>query len=278
MKRCPTCQQTYTDETQSFCMNDGTPLVSETPSSYNLEKTMASASPPNYGGAPPGNWSPPPPPWQSQVTQVAAPARKRNLLPWILGGAALMIVGLVAAGVIAFMTLRGSSDKQGRILDTGIGSNTSEKSSDTSSTANANRNSNQAVTQSNTNSGTSNDDEETVLAQLLEVERQWTEANLSADKAALDRILADEYKGTAENGQVFNKAQEIARVAPDPDVKSWSIDGAKLSSLSGDTAVLNGFLTLRYRNGASDRYRFIDTFVKRDGRWQATASKASLVK
>lgn len=29
MKRCPTCQRTYSDETLRFCLEDGTPLVSE---------------------------------------------------------------------------------------------------------------------------------------------------------------------------------------------------------------------------------------------------------
>lgn len=32
MKRCPTCQRTYTEETQKFCASDGTPLVIDEPS------------------------------------------------------------------------------------------------------------------------------------------------------------------------------------------------------------------------------------------------------
>lgn len=32
MKRCPTCQRTYMEETQKFCASDGTPLVSDEPS------------------------------------------------------------------------------------------------------------------------------------------------------------------------------------------------------------------------------------------------------
>jgi rRNA maturation protein Nop10 len=76
MKRCPTCNQTYTDEALSFCPNDGTPLMSSAPSSYNPQATIM-APPPSvtqnpsdpFGapaqsdwGATPGAWTPPPAP------------------------------------------------------------------------------------------------------------------------------------------------------------------------------------------------------------------------
>jgi hypothetical protein len=35
MKQCPTCNRTYSDETQSFCLDDGTPLIA----SYDPEAT-----------------------------------------------------------------------------------------------------------------------------------------------------------------------------------------------------------------------------------------------
>ncbi|HUQ34457.1 MAG TPA: hypothetical protein VM095_20210 [Pyrinomonadaceae bacterium] len=50
--RCPSCNQTYTDETLTFCPNDGTPLVRDAPPAYDQQ----------YGAQPPGNYPPPPPP------------------------------------------------------------------------------------------------------------------------------------------------------------------------------------------------------------------------
>ena len=48
MKRCPTCQRTYSDDTLRFCLEDGTPLVSE--ASFSSDATLlldsSSAEPP----------------------------------------------------------------------------------------------------------------------------------------------------------------------------------------------------------------------------------------
>jgi hypothetical protein len=68
MKRCPTCDSTYTDETLSFCPNDGTPLQqSAEPStpSYDPMATIMAPPPsstqnPSTGfGEQPGGWGTP---------------------------------------------------------------------------------------------------------------------------------------------------------------------------------------------------------------------------
>jgi uncharacterized membrane protein len=41
MKRCPTCERTFTDDTQKFCANDGTPLVNDEPA-FDPEATVMS--------------------------------------------------------------------------------------------------------------------------------------------------------------------------------------------------------------------------------------------
>lgn len=62
MKRCPTCNQTFDDDGLSFCLNDGTGLVSATPSAP-TDELMATmmATPSSLGGSS----YPPPPPSQS---------------------------------------------------------------------------------------------------------------------------------------------------------------------------------------------------------------------
>ncbi len=68
MKRCPTCQRTYTDDAQVFCANDGARLNEENAPADDLQKTMM-APPPSYtppsqspSWPPPGGQAPPPPP------------------------------------------------------------------------------------------------------------------------------------------------------------------------------------------------------------------------
>jgi hypothetical protein len=57
MKRCPTCQSTYTDDTLRFCLQDGTPLVSASrgdgPSVADAGKTLVMDSPERRHEEPP---------------------------------------------------------------------------------------------------------------------------------------------------------------------------------------------------------------------------------
>ncbi|MBD0371256.1 MAG: DUF4190 domain-containing protein [Pyrinomonadaceae bacterium] len=65
MKRCPSCERTYTDDALSFCPNDGTPLVTDAPpSSFDPQATIM-ASPPKVN-APSGPFGQPPSDWPSQ--------------------------------------------------------------------------------------------------------------------------------------------------------------------------------------------------------------------
>lgn len=59
MKRCPSCERTYTDDALSFCPNDGTPLVTDAPpASFDPQATIM-ASPPKVSG--PTDWPSQPP-------------------------------------------------------------------------------------------------------------------------------------------------------------------------------------------------------------------------
>ena len=46
MKQCPSCQQSYDDDTLSFCPADGTRLVAERSSSMDLQATIMAPPPP----------------------------------------------------------------------------------------------------------------------------------------------------------------------------------------------------------------------------------------
>lgn len=103
MKRCPTCNQTFTDEWLTFCTQDGTSLVDAGVSPQEPPPTlMAPAMPPSVspseqptldlpGGSPPparfsapqsleSGWNPPPPP-----ARVSAPQQSLAALSLVLG-------------------------------------------------------------------------------------------------------------------------------------------------------------------------------------------------
>lgn len=113
MKICPACQKTY-DDTQNFCLEDGTTLVGAPqgmPPQPGVGGYNRSAAPtemlqgtPTAGGyqgptSPPPPYSPPPPQWAPPTAQ------KKSPLPWILIGA----LGLIAAVVGIILATRGSN-------------------------------------------------------------------------------------------------------------------------------------------------------------------------
>src|SRR2546429_1985154 len=109
MKRCPQCNRTYDDDALSFCLDDGSPLVSTTaPSSFDPSATVQypqardTAPPPTiaYPGqtpppsAPPA-WSPTPPPSTPPAWSPTPQTQKRSVWPWLLGiGAILVFVSI----------------------------------------------------------------------------------------------------------------------------------------------------------------------------------------
>lgn len=121
MKRCPTCNRTYTDLSLNFCLEDGTPLTSDIPGvdpnatiRYPSARDTAEPPPteiyrpatqPTPRPAPP---PPPPPPQQWSPTPTEPPrARKSNAVWWILGGlAALLVIGVgLVVMIIALASL-----------------------------------------------------------------------------------------------------------------------------------------------------------------------------
>jgi hypothetical protein len=135
--RCPSCNQTYTDETLTFCPNDGTPLVRETaPPPYDAQAGMYGGAPPPPGNYPPppqggGHYpgqqqpggQPPPPPggWQQPygqqqqqyAPQYGAPAGgAKSKMPIIIGLLALLLIG---GGIGLYFLLRDNSSSTARV-------------------------------------------------------------------------------------------------------------------------------------------------------------------
>lgn len=131
MKRCPTCDQTYTDDALSFCINDGTALVGDRPSSYNPQATIMSPPPsvtqppfddagmPGWNAPPysppadlnaPGAWIPPPAPgsWQQPLGPQGAPGMARPVsqpqqslaVASLICGVVSVTLGLICGGPV----------------------------------------------------------------------------------------------------------------------------------------------------------------------------------
>ncbi|HEX3249719.1 MAG TPA: hypothetical protein VHS05_09845 [Pyrinomonadaceae bacterium] len=122
MKRCPTCDRTYTDPSLNFCLEDGTPLAPDAPgfdpnATIRYPSARDTEPPPTeiYRPEPAATTPPPPPkrttpaplpappPQQQWAPQpVAAPPRKKsNAIWWILGG--LIAVIVIGVGLVVMI-------------------------------------------------------------------------------------------------------------------------------------------------------------------------------
>ena len=114
--------------------------------------------------------------------------------------------------------------------------------------------------------------------EIVKLEQAATDAQFKKDRAALERLLADDYLYTHSNGSVLNKTQEIAE-SMSSDVQWTDSKFADLKvRIFGDVAVLTGRQTIR---GTAKGYvpgprRITDIFVKRSGRWQWGGGQATL--
>lgn len=149
MKRCPTCNRTYTDLSLNFCLEDGTPLTSDMPGGPDPNATIRypsardTAEPPPteiYHPPPPVTARPasppPPPPPQWSPTPTQAPRKKSKAIWWILGGlVALVVIGVgLVVMIIALASLSSNTNT------TNLNANTREVNRNTNANVTVNAN------------------------------------------------------------------------------------------------------------------------------------------
>ncbi len=121
-----------------------------------------------------------------------------------------------------------------------------------------------------------------VERQLIELERQLSDALVRQDAAVLDRLWSNDLVFTFPNGKVSNKAQRLAGQKPSaqPSESTNSNDQVKVY-LYGNTAVVTVLSTWKGKAGTqeySDQYQTTHVWVKQQGRWQLVAAHVSQVK
>lgn len=106
----------------------------------------------------------------------------------------------------------------------------------------------------------------------------WTQAVVKQDKAALERLLADDLTFVHSNGSTIQtKAQYISAVtkgAPGYEALSLSDMSARVY---GKTAVLSAFIDTKHVGRDPFRVRTLQVFVENGGHWQLAAFQSTRV-
>jgi ketosteroid isomerase-like protein len=115
---------------------------------------------------------------------------------------------------------------------------------------------------------------------LIQLEHDWDAAFHRHDAAFIDRILADEFVVTYDNGVRADRTVELmlAKTANE-NIESSTLDEFIVKEF-GNTAVV--WFTLHLvgpikGQRVQNDYRFTDVFVLRDGRWQCVSSQSTRV-
>jgi hypothetical protein len=107
---------------------------------------------------------------------------------------------------------------------------------------------------------------------LIQLDKAWTFAELKGDKKAAGAIVADDYVGTTQQGNIENKEQYLAQLAPNADmVRS---DDYKVR-VFGNTAIMTHRATVEgVRN---IKFRSTHVWMKRGQKWLVVAHHGSQI-
>lgn len=114
--------------------------------------------------------------------------------------------------------------------------------------------------------------------QVLDLGRRWADAELHADVATLDALLADDFVGIGPFGFVLTRQQWLDRYRSG-DLRNDAFAWQDVSVRDyGDTAVAVGVQAQRaYHRGneIAGRFRATQIAVRREGRWQLAGVQLS---
>jgi ketosteroid isomerase-like protein len=118
--------------------------------------------------------------------------------------------------------------------------------------------------------------------ELVELERQLSEALARQDASVLNRLWSESLVFTFPNGHISNKAQRLAAQKPSADPSQLMNNNEEVKvQIYGNSAVVT--VRSRWVNKAGtqqygDPYQATHVWVKQNGRWQLVAAHVSVVK
>jgi hypothetical protein len=124
-----------------------------------------------------------------------------------------------------------------------------------------------------------------IEAELLRIENDWPRVIKEKDVEAVKRLEADDGVFVYPDGNIGDKNTDIKDMETGAlSADSWEMADLKVIVLNKDAAIVNGRSIVKngkYKlpNGSSidisGQYRFIDTFVRRNGQWKLIAGAAT---
>jgi hypothetical protein len=110
--------------------------------------------------------------------------------------------------------------------------------------------------------------------EIIKLEQERVEATTKGDTTKLEQLFADELVYTHSNARVESK-QDFLNSVKTGSIKYESMKHSNVKvTLYGNTAVMRGESDIKVISNGQPvalRIRFLNIYVKKDGRWQMTA-------
>ena len=110
--------------------------------------------------------------------------------------------------------------------------------------------------------------------EIMQLEQERVDAVVKGDTAKLEQMFADELVYTHSNARVESKSDFLNSVKTG-SIKYEAMKHSNVKvSMYGNTAVMRGESDIKVVNNGQPvafRIRFLNVYVKKDGRWQMTA-------
>jgi hypothetical protein len=114
---------------------------------------------------------------------------------------------------------------------------------------------------------------------VFALEEEWTRALVKRDTMAFKRLTAPGFVYTEDNA-VMNQRELIDAVVTSPDKVEWAGNEAMKLYDYNPVAIVTGVLVVKgtgKKGKFTNRYRYTDTWLFRNGRWQAIAAQDYLI-
>ena len=114
--------------------------------------------------------------------------------------------------------------------------------------------------------------------EVRKLERAWLDAYEKRDVEAMNAIVGDDFTITFADGSMQTKPQIIESLRRPRGSSSKFVTEGVQSRVYGDTVILIGLVISEWKQNdkpITNRSRYTDTYVKRNGKWQVVASHLS---
>ena len=115
---------------------------------------------------------------------------------------------------------------------------------------------------------------------VLGLEKAWNRALEEKNTKALDMILANTFVSTDIDGSVSSKSEFLASIASPDYQPSQVVTEESTVKVYGDAAVVVGIFRVKGIEKGKPyvhRERFVDTWIKTNGKWQCVATTSTLI-